>query len=136
MVPGTSFHSGDVLIEGGEFREDSKHISRKAYDQKMSMLSASRTLGSPTFDLNKSSDFEAGPSTMTFSAVGVGAGESFDALPMSMSLLSSKLLAEDIDPFEGSRKLALSSTTNQQAQQKRQQLQRTVPAVSTKGSKK
>lgn len=121
MVPGTALRSGDVYIEGGDFPEDSKHLSRKAYNHKMSTLSASKILdGPPIIDINKSSDFEAGPSTMTLS---VGARESFDALPMSMSLLSSKLLQEDIDPFEGSRKVELSST-NQQAPQKKQLSQR------------
>jgi hypothetical protein len=118
-----------VLIEGGQFPEDSKHISRKAYNHKMNTLAASRILDGPsTFDFNKSSSFEAGPSTMTPT---VGARESFDALPMSMSLLSSKLLQDDIDPFEGSRKVEFSSTTNQSAQQKNQLQQR----AGTKGKK-
>ena len=108
MAPGTALRSGDVYIEGGDLPEDATHISRKAYTQKISTMSASRLLdSSPTLDLNRSSDFEAGPSTMTLS---VGAGESFDALPLSMSLLSTKLNADDINPFEGSRKIDIQSS--------------------------
>jgi hypothetical protein len=109
LVPGVSMRAGDTYREGGELPEDSTHMSRKAYTQKIAMSGSKVIEAGSSLDLNKSSfeGIDAGPSTATFGAAsGIGATESFEALPMSMSLLSSKMLSDDLDPFEGSRKVS------------------------------
>ena len=106
--------NGETLRDGGDIPEESHRISRKTYTQRM-LSQSSRLDSGMSQELNRSSyeGLEAGPSTVTFGTSGVAGGDSFEALPMSMSLLQTKMMAKDLDPFEGSRKKGanMNSTT-------------------------
>ena len=48
--------------------------------------------------------FDLQESTTTFGVGDINGGDSFEALPLSMTLLQTKMAEPDINPMEGSRK--------------------------------
>ena len=112
MNPGVVMRTGEIVIEGGEYPEDSKHISKKTYAKRVTSSNPSPALDmSFSRDLEKSS-FETGFNESTISHVINNLnGDSVEALPMSMSSLQIKMMAKDLDPFEGSRKITRENTS-------------------------